>query len=131
MVQQPFQRDKTVIQIFGDHISLSLIRVQAKHALKYQRNYHKNRYLIPFFEKNTLPFEWHTYVDLDLDEIGIDKVIVLSIGCLSYLNLANPPGMVIITQIEGERETILFRNPVYVDDYKTKEIIYIVYLRIF
>lgn len=74
---------------------------------------------LPLFEKNTLPFEWHTFIDLDLDEIGTDKIIVLSIGCLSYLNSANSPGMVIITQVEGENETILFRNPVYVDDYKT------------
>ena len=54
-----------------------------------------------------------------MDEIGNDKVAVFSIGCMSPLNLANPPGMVFIPHIDDEKETILFRNPVYVDTIKT------------
>lgn len=67
------------------------------------------------FEKSQLPIEWHTYVDLDLDEIGIDKIVIFKIGCLSTLDSASPPGVVHITHIENDTETLLFTNPIYVD----------------
>lgn len=72
-----------------------------------------------FFEKSALPIEWHTYVDLDLDEIGIDKIIVFNIACLSSLESASPPGVVYISHIEGESETLLFRTPIFEETCKT------------
>lgn len=98
--------------IFDSHTGQTFPEITKKFSQKPLLNFN------PLFEKNEFPVEWHTYVDLDLNEIGIDKVVVFSVGCLSYLNAANPPGMISISAIEGGREIILFRNPVYVDSYK-------------
>lgn len=74
------------------------------------------------FEKDTLPFEWHTYVDLNLDEIGIDKIVIFNIKCMSTLESAKPPGIFHITSHvddDNEREILLFRSPIYVDLHKS------------
>lgn len=69
------------------------------------------------FKKDIHGHEWHTFVDLDLNEIGIDITIVFTVHCQSPLESANPPGMIFITHIEGDNETILFRNSIYTDSY--------------
>lgn len=71
------------------------------------------------FEKSALPIKWHSYVDLDLNEIGIDKIIVFNIECYSTLESASPPGSVHIANVEGDKETLLFRNLVFEDNHQT------------
>lgn len=72
------------------------------------------------FEKSDIPFDWHTYIDLNLDEIGINKVIVLNVVCLSNLFSASPPGAFHITHIDSNsKETLLFTNTIYADSCKT------------
>lgn len=67
------------------------------------------------FDKNRIPIDWHTFIDLDLDEIGIEKVVVLNIKCHSSLKLASTPGMICISRVVGDDETLLFRNPIFED----------------
>lgn len=59
--------------------------------------------------------KWHTSVDLDLSKIGIDNVVIFNICCNSTLESANTPGLLSITAINGQKETLLFRNFIYAD----------------
>lgn len=65
--------------------------------------------------KNFMGFKAHTVVDLDLSQVGNDKIVVFCIHCQSCLNMANPPGFFLITHFDGNQEMLLFRAPFYVD----------------
>lgn len=65
--------------------------------------------------KKFLGFDAHTLVNLDLNQIGNDKVVVFNIHCDSLLNMASPPGFFLITHFDGNQEMLLFRAPFYVD----------------
>ena len=67
------------------------------------------------FQKEVFGNDWHTFVDLNLDQIGNDKIIVFNIQCSSPLESALPTGLIFISHVEGENETLLFRNPIFVD----------------
>lgn len=77
-----------------------------------------------FFDKNVLGNDWHYFVDLNLDEIGIDKTIVFNIYCVSTLESACPPGMLLITHVNADNGdddvTILMRNVIYTDSCDTR-----------
>ena len=66
-------------------------------------------------EDSQIPINWHTYVDLDLDEIGTEKVVIFNIKCHSSFKSANSSGVIYIAHVDGDKETLLFRNPI-VDD---------------
>lgn len=73
------------------------------------------------FEKSSSRFKWHTSVVLDLDSIGIDKVVIFNIACMSYLCDADPDGIFHITSLADDgKEVLLFRNPIYEDSQKSK-----------
>lgn len=59
--------------------------------------------------------KYHTSVDLDLSKIGIDNVVIFNICCNSTLESANTPGLFSITSVNGEKETLLFRNFIFAD----------------
>lgn len=51
------------------------------------------------------PIEWHTYVDLDLNEIGNNKSIALCIGCMVPLGMTNPTCITHIAYIDEDDES--------------------------
>lgn len=67
------------------------------------------------FQKEVFGNDWHTYCDLKLNEIGTEKMIVFSIKCDSSLESSCPQGMIFISHVDGENETLLFRNPIFAD----------------
>ena len=60
-------------------------------------------------------FESHTMINLDLNQIGTDKIIVFAIHCKSTLSEADSPGFFLITHFDGNQEMMMFRTPFYVD----------------
>lgn len=67
-------------------------------------------------DKSSIPIDWHSYVDLDLDEIGPEKIIVFIIRCRSSFKSANSNGMIGIASSEMGKEILLFRNQIFEDD---------------
>ncbi|KAK8897630.1 hypothetical protein M9Y10_015593 [Tritrichomonas musculus] len=65
--------------------------------------------------KSFMGFNAHTVINVDLNQIGVDKVVAFGIHCKTNLWLANPPGFFLITYFDGNQEMLMFRTPFYVD----------------
>lgn len=59
--------------------------------------------------------KWNSYVNLNLDKIDMNKVILFIIHCDASLESATTDGFYLISQMDGDTESLLFRNMVFVD----------------
>lgn len=64
-------------------------------------------------------FDWHSYVKLNLDQIGKEKVIVFIVYCPAEMETAKPDGFYLISQMDGAKESLLFRCPIYPESNQT------------
>lgn len=65
--------------------------------------------------KSFLPtkFKWNSILGLNLNSIGTEKVLVYFIHCDSCLESANESGFFMISHIENQKETLMFRNVMF------------------
>lgn len=66
--------------------------------------------------KNAQGLKAHTTLTFNLDKVGTENIIVFGINCRSTLITANPPGFFLISHVDNENDTLLFRENVFPDE---------------
>lgn len=64
-------------------------------------------------------FKWNSFVNINLDKIGNEKVIVFVVYCSAYLEAETSNSFFLISHIDGDKETLIFRCPIFPDGYHT------------
>lgn len=62
---------------------------------------------------------WNSIISLNLNQIDKDTVLTYYVYCNSYLLNAFPSGFFLISQYEDKKETLLFRNTIFADSWKS------------
>lgn len=62
-------------------------------------------------------FRWNFCNDINLNQFDTNKIIIFIISCTNPLETSNNDGYFLISQVNDNNETLLFRNMVYADGY--------------